>query len=333
MDNAEARRRFNKADKLFTYGRYDDVLVELDALDTHFPDNHRLLNAKARTLERLGRFEEALVVCDRLLNEFHYEKIRPFRDGVAHSLRNRDSAPQNAFWGNETGAVMPPPPPPGASAPGPAPEKSKGGGKRIRRVLFRITMVAIPAALVYWGHIPTWLGGGIIVIYLLMLLAVFVVKRALMRLFTAPFKMKGKALAGAQCELHGFQWTTRPPEVEPDEPDEDDVPRAPGRFVWLDVTIAPQPQTGGFTHWEPGELMLAPLAMEFKGMDDLDRCFPIHDYKLPQAAGGRDGDEDDDDPSKFVGPLRLKLLAEVPEGENAFKFVYYFEQFGEIRLG
>jgi hypothetical protein len=101
----------------------------------------------------------------------------------------------------------------------------------------------------------------------------------------------------------------------------------PLRWVWLDVTITPQPRTDGFTHWEPGELMLLPLSKPYKGLDDMDHCYNVRDLKLVV-----DGVEHPDEGGKYHGPQRLKLLVGLPQQENAFKFAYYFEQFGEIRL-
>ncbi len=343
MDKAEAKRRFDKADKLFTYGRFDDVLVELALLDQHFPNNHRILNARARTLEQLGRYDEALAVCDRLLNDFQYEKIRSFRDGVAHSLKHQgNTPPKQPPPGVSAGSTPPPlpgaPRPPEFGATSPDKPKKKNdpeSKKRMRKILLRVLLLFALGGLMFYGYLPYWLGGGIIAVYSFFLLVVWFVKRKLKQLFTAPFKMKGKALAGAGCELHGIQWTEKPAnigdDVDDDEEDDNDAPREPGRFVWLDVTITPQPNPGGFTHWEPGELMLAPLHMEFNGLDDLDRCFPIRDFKLADGAARDEEDEEYDD-AKFAGPLRLRVLAEVPHHENAFKFVYYFEQFGELHL-
>ena len=332
MDKKEAQRRFQKADKLFTYGRFDDVLLELETLEEHFPDNHRLLNAKARTLNQLGRHDESLAVCDRLLNEFDYEKIRAFRDGVAHTIA--------------TGGAVPPPP---ATGHGPAAaaqfqddEDEEPKKRGIVGILIRLVILGAIAALTYFGYIPYWLGGGLIGAYILLKIAIFIIKklfgRLVLKLFSAPFKMKGKALEGATCELHGFEWTEKPAnldgEYEEDDEDpeefEEEGPKEPRRYVWLDVTITPQPRTEGFTHWEPGELMLAPISMQTRDLDSLDDCYPIHDYKLSNA--NPDINSDDEDMGKFVGPLRLKLLAEVPVNENVFKFAYYFEQFGELRL-
>ncbi len=88
MERAEAKTRFDKADRLFCHGRFEDALIELDAIEIHYPDNHRILNAQARTLDRLRQYDRALAVCDRLLNEFQYEKIRTLRENIAHSLKS-----------------------------------------------------------------------------------------------------------------------------------------------------------------------------------------------------------------------------------------------------
>jgi len=100
------------------------------------------------------------------------------------------------------------------------------------------------------------------------------------------------------------------------------------RYAWLDVTITPQERTKGFTHWEPGELVLAPLGMKYKSPDDMDNCFSVHSLKLVV-----DGQEQEEEGMKYHGPLRVKLLVGLPMDQNAFKFVYYFEQFGELRVG
>ncbi|MBX3176963.1 MAG: hypothetical protein KF886_06375 [Candidatus Hydrogenedentes bacterium] len=338
MDSREAQDRFRKADKLFTYGRYEDVLVELEALEQHFPSNHRLLNAKARTFEQLGRLSESLAVCDRLLNEFRYEKIQPVRDRVAAALTRQNAAPQQAFWANEPAAEDAEEIPEAEDASNDAPAAER----RFRIKPVRLALLAAVLAAMYFGYI-SYLTGGILIAgwFILVFLVKKLVGALFMRLFTTPFRMKGKALAGATCTVHGHAWAEKPADADGNGEDEDEdededegegegcngAPDRPLRYVWIDVTITPQPRTSGFTHWEPGELMLAPLSMRYKGLDDMDKCFGVRDIKLVV-----DGQIQEEEGMKYHGPLRLRILAGVPEDESAFKFVYYFEQFGEIHL-
>jgi hypothetical protein len=99
------------------------------------------------------------------------------------------------------------------------------------------------------------------------------------------------------------------------------------RYVWLDVSITPQERTQGFTHWEPGELALAPASLKYTGLDDMEKCFTVHDIKIVV-----DGQEMTEEGMKYHGPQRLRMLFGVPLDQDRFKFVYYFEQFGELRL-
>lgn len=324
MDRAEAQRRFQKADKLYTYGRFEDVLLELETLEQYFPDNHRLLNAKARTLEQLGRHSEALAVCDRLLNNFNYEKIRPIRNRLAETISSGGDAPQRAFWGNE------PNPGPGSPAPSAGPDSGdEDKPRRFRIKPIRLLLLLAIIALMYFGYLPYWLGGGLIAAYFILMIAIKVLFGSLVKkIFSAPFKMKGKALAGATCHVHGFQWTEGPAvQVDSEDEEAEGAPDPNLRYAWIEVTITPPEQSEGFISWEPGELMLAPLSMSLKGLDDLEGCFQVQDVKL--VVNGLDRE---DDPGKYEGPQRLKVLVGVPREETAFKFVYYFEQFGEVRL-
>lgn len=153
MDFKEAKRRFQKADKLFMYGRFEDVMDELDLLETHFPNNHRLLNARARTLEQLRRYDEALGVCDRLLNDFDYEKVRPLRDTIVREL------------GRGRGA-QPPPLPPGQTGAAPAPEPATKDGAappktgRFRLKPLDLTLLVLLVALAIFGYLYYVSGAG-----------------------------------------------------------------------------------------------------------------------------------------------------------------------------
>ncbi len=315
MEKKEAGIRFAKADKLFTVGRFEDALVELEAIDTHFPNNHRILNAQARTLEQLRRYDRALAVCDRLLHDFNYEKVRPLRDRIAATLE-------------------PPPQQHTSSPPLPVARKEKSNtvsdnSKRFRikpvRLLFLIAIVA----LTYLDYIPVALGVGLILGYFIVKL---LIGAAIRRLFSAPFKMKGKALSGAIVELHGYEWTDAPVHDndsgdDSDDDFEDDEPEVPRRYVWLDLTITPPDRSEGFTAWEPGELMLAPANLEISGLDSLDACFGVHDVRVLV-----EGVEQEDDEGKYGGPQRIKLLVGLPHDVSEFCLVYYFEQFGRFQL-
>lgn len=332
MDKSEAERRFQKADKLFTYGRFEDALAELDALDSAFPDNHRVLNAKVRTLEQLQHYDTAVTLCKRLVDDLGYEKARNLLERLEEAASRAGAAPQEAFWSN---APAPPASPPAvASPPAEAPE-SESAPKPPRKVHFKIKPVRLLiliglSAGMYLGYVPYWLGGGIIGTYFFVkyILIRVIGKWLMLKVFTAPFKMKGKALAGATCQLHGFEWTEKPAEASEEEGDEEDAkPFKPLRYVWLDVSIVPEERTQGFTHWEPGELALAPANLKYTGLDDMEKCFTVHSIKMML-----DGQEVDEEGMKYHGPQRLKMLFGLPMDQNDFKFVYYFEQFGEVKL-
>ena len=339
MDKSEAERRFQKADKLYTYGRFEDALADLDALDSAFPNNHRVLNARVRTLEQLQRYDEALALCDRLVNELGYQKAQTMKDRLAEEVARAGSAPQDAFWSNEPGPAPSPSPiaPPalspvtvvaaGAESLPDAPAKRRFKLKPVRLII----LLGLIAGM-YLGYVPYWLGGGLIGAYFVIkyILIGLIGKWLIFKIFTAPFKMKGKALEGATCQLHGHEWTEKPASIAEEEQDgdEDDVkPFVPLRYVWLDVTITPQERTQGFTHWEPGELALAPLGLKYTGLDDMEKCFSVHNIKVIV-----DGQEAEEEGMKYHGPVRLKMLFGVPLDQDAFKFVYYFEQFGELKL-
>ena len=62
MDREEANEHFAEADELYRIGDYGGALYILDDLDRAFPNQHRLLAARARCLSRLNRHDEALAV-------------------------------------------------------------------------------------------------------------------------------------------------------------------------------------------------------------------------------------------------------------------------------
>ena len=62
MEMSEAQGQFGLADDFFNKGRYAEAIGVLEGLEPHFPNNHRLLNAKARTLAEMGKLQPALEI-------------------------------------------------------------------------------------------------------------------------------------------------------------------------------------------------------------------------------------------------------------------------------
>ncbi|HRI88741.1 MAG TPA: tetratricopeptide repeat protein [Candidatus Hydrogenedentes bacterium] len=326
MGSSESEAQFSEASQLYVEGRYDEAIVILDRLDMLYPDTLNILKARARTLGKLRRYDEAIALCERLASEFGYHK--------AHLLRERLLAKMQVVPDDDIGEITFTPEVVDDGVPTGDGDSDGVGGlvtiqpaeKKFRIKPVRLILLLLIVAGMYTGYVPYWLGGGLIVAYFLMKYAI---RAAVFKLFSLPFKMKGKALKDATVEMHGFEWTGKP-EVSRQADDDDEPesePAKPLRYVWIDVTITPPVRTQGFTHWEPGELMLAPFKTKIKSLDDMDKCFGIHDYKFIV-----DGAEMESEGSKVRGPQRIKVLAGVPEGESAFKFMYYSYCFGELKL-
>lgn len=331
MGESEAQARFKQASQLYTNGRYEEALALISELDYEFPGTINLLKAKARTLAKLGRVSEAIAVCDRLESVFGYDKARLFRNqleakangGVPTISFDLSTANASDDQDEESPAVEMTEIP---SAD--AEDSTKKRRFRIKPV--RLILLLLIVAGMYLGYINYYVGGGIVAAYFILKFALkFIFGAALKSLFSIPFKMKGKALAGATAELHGFQWAGRPKEADAGE--DEDEPRKvkePLRYAWLDVTITPQPRSSGFTHWEPGEIMIAPGTLKVRKLDDMDKCFRVYDIKII----GEDGQEQVDEGYKFHGPQRLKMLAEFPESAKSLKFFYYGYGFGDLPI-
>ena len=98
--------------------------------------------------------------------------------------------------------------------------------------------------------------------------AKYVVKWIFYRLFMMPFKVKGSVLHDATAVVLSLEPSAVPvpPQVERlehkdlSDADEEEFPPPPDEpprdYYRLEVTITPKPKTGGFQHWEPGELLL-----------------------------------------------------------------------------
>lgn len=329
MGQSEAEGRYREASQLYMDGRYEEALALLSELDYEFPGNINILKAKARTLAKLGRVSEAIAVCDRLEQVFGYEKARSFRNQL--EAKANGGVPTISFEPNNTTGTDDEGDDTPAVEMTEIPNADTGDAaskKRFRIKPVRLILLLLIIACMYLGYINYYVGGGIIAAYFIIKFGLKILfGAALKSLFSIPFKMKGKALAGATAELHGFQWAEKPKDA--DAGDDEDEPRnvkEPLRYAWLDVTITPQPRSSGFTHWEPGEIMIAPGTLKVRKLDDMDKCFRVYDIKIV----GEDGQEQEDEGYKFHGPQHLKMLAEFPESAKSLKFFYYGYGFGDL---
>jgi hypothetical protein len=186
---------------------------------------------------------------------------------------------------------------------------------------------------------------------------------AVKRVFFMPFKMKGAVLKNAVVTVHSVT-PAGPPvidvydededdeyeeqrlledgrghasdsrsaayeeiEEEDDEFDEDDEPSEPLDWYHLDVTITPKAAQGPFRLWEPGELALVEASAKGDDFaaDDLGHVDGVQVW--------HEGNWQDDDGSKYLGPQRLRLHAGVVRGARRARLKYYFEILeGEVEL-
>lgn len=184
MEKDEAKEHFREATEWFNAGDFERSLRELEILEDDFPDNHRVLNAKARTLFQLKRHGEALTLCDRLLNEINYQKVRPLQQQILDDLDALEEQEQKATRAFSTPAVFDTE---GHeddeairdSADGPeneqddmdSVERSEGAYTRFRISPFWILVLIAICVALYLHYIPYWLGGGLIAAYFILRLA------------------------------------------------------------------------------------------------------------------------------------------------------------------
>lgn len=314
MTDRQAEEDFAEADRLFRERQFEEALAILDDLNTRFPHQHRLLNARAKTLTKCGRYNEALAIYDSLVNEMGYEKAEFPRKRVIEKMESGSEALEPTP-GNEFDEIF------DAKYQADVDNGDEGESSRIQIKPVRLLILIGLCVGMYLQYVPYWVGGEIIGAYFVVTIALRVLFG---RLIMIPFKMKGKALQDAAAEVHGHEWTEQPSGEEYVDLEKEKGPR---KFVWLDVTITPKPNDGQFSYWEPSELMVANAGQRIRNPDDLDFCDQVHDVKIHVS-----GQWQEDEEAKYPGPQRLKLLASVPFDATDLKFVYYFEDFGLFSL-
>jgi hypothetical protein len=164
------------------------------------------------------------------------------------------------------------------------------------------------------------------------------VRRALARLgrfAVGLVGIKGQVLRGAAVDVHAVRRIAPPADLLPvldadrDRPPPDPVPRD---WYEVEVTLFPAPDAPGpMTHWEPGDLILVPAdTPDVVSPADIGR--PVDEVGLDRVWLVEDGRAVEPDAGKYHGPQRLRFTAGFPAGIREWKFRYYFEQFGRVRL-
>ena len=80
MDRAKSETLFRESDTRFKSGDFAGSLAGLDELDRAFPNTPRILHPRAVCLEKLGRTQEAIAICDRLIQANGHEPSRRLRE-------------------------------------------------------------------------------------------------------------------------------------------------------------------------------------------------------------------------------------------------------------
>jgi hypothetical protein len=151
------------------------------------------------------------------------------------------------------------------------------------------------------------------------------VKYLLKRILFVPFKMKGKALAGADVRVH----TIKPAPVPSAKADEAEEAQRYQQLKWyyLDVSIRPPEKSEGFIAWEPSELML--VSPDAK-VDDLEAGFDSETCEIYSYQVFANGQFAEDEDGKYEGAQRLQYHIGIQPTVRQLKFRYYFELFGLI---
>lgn len=215
----------------------------------------------------------------------------------------------------------------------------------LRLILFVVVgvfvAIGVLAAALY--HFFAW--KGLVVFALLMIGSVwaakFLVKTLIKKFALGLFGMKARVLRGATMDVHSIKSVREPQEaaeVSEESQDADDGgtteknkvaktgSETPKDYVELDVIIVPKSYAGDSV-WEPSELILT--SDKIKSLADLEEKEVGTVHSLEIWDGSAFGP---DDPGKYPGEQRLKIIFEVQPGANAGWLHYYNEPIGHLKL-
>jgi hypothetical protein len=212
--------------------------------------------------------------------------------------------------------------------------------------LFFAVGIAAVALFHFWG----WKGliAFPFVILAFLWLVKIVIANLFKRLALGLFGMKSRALRGAAMNVHSIKSIPPPPEPETD-PDADDddkeddsatgekaeatktgaapVKEKPAKdYLEIDVTVTPKSNANQAV-WEPTELILT--SEKIKSLADLANKEVGSVHSLEVWNGTAFGP---DDPGKYPGEQRLKIIFAVKPGAQRAWLHYYNEPIGELKL-
>lgn len=219
-------------------------------------------------------------------------------------------------------------------------------------LLFIVGMfVAVGVLAVVLFHFWGWRGlvAFPFIILAFLWVAKFLIKSLVKKFALSLFGMKARALRGATMNVHSIKSIPKPSEQEPEMDDTNEeiedgeqkeampivaaqsvVKTAkqedPKDYVELDVTITPTAKAGN-SIWEPSELILT--SSKIKSLADLEEKDIGSVHSVEVWDGSAFGP---DDPGKYPGEQRLKIVFEVKPGENTAWLHYYNEPLGQLNL-
>ena len=195
----------------------------------------------------------------------------------------------------------------------------------LRLVLFAlfVFLVVTIAAFVYlewWQAILVSFGTFLLIVYAGKVMVRSAVAR-ITNFATELFRVKSRVLKGATVDVHSVR-SVPAPEQDDDEPE----------LAWYEVeaTIFPANAPGPMTHWDLDDLRLVPAnTLDRIGLNSPD---DEQEIGFDRVWLIENGEALEPQQSKFHGPQRLRFTTGLPKGVTAWKFRYYFEQFGRIEL-
>ena len=217
----------------------------------------------------------------------------------------------------------------------------------IRLILFVVValLVIVGGLAVALFHFFRWKGLVIFpfILVALVWLAKVIITQLVKRFALGLFGLKAGVLRGATMNVHSIKSIPKPPEREisieaGDESAgsvEEEVaeanlapgePPPPNDYVEVDVTITPKDRTGEAV-WEPSELMLT--TDKIKSLADLEDKEAGTAHSVEIWNGTSFGP---DDPGKYPGEQRLKIIFTVNPGTTLAWLHYYNEPIGQLKL-